>query len=140
MRFSSGRPRIAFRQTQGFENAAVEAAKDLAHQFDGAVGDEVSAVYRFATDPRVEEAGTINVPDVVGLRGRANQRRAMGETAPPKASGAEVFQASGGAENGVAPTVERREAIGEINHRGAVVIVRSPGIEKIIVDIGGSLK
>ena len=64
----------------------------------------------------------------------------MGETAPPKASGAEVFQASGGAENGVATTVERREAIVEINHRGAVVIVRSPGIEKIIVDIGGSLK
>ena len=70
------------------------------------------AFHQFATDPRVEEAGTINVPDVVGLRGRANQRRAMGETAPPKASGAEVFQASGGAENGVAPTVERREAIG----------------------------
>jgi len=63
LRFSSGRPGIAFRQTQGFENATVEAAKDLAHQFDGAVGNEVGAVDRFATDPRVEAARTINVPD-----------------------------------------------------------------------------
>ena len=61
-----------------FQNPAVNAAQYLAHEFDGGLGIEIGAMNRFSGYVSWKEVGAINVPDVVGLWLRGDERRASG--------------------------------------------------------------
>lgn len=81
----SDKPSIALGNAELIEDAAVEAAEDLAHEGDGGVGDEVGAVDVHASDAGWEEAGAVDVPDVVGGGRRIDERWAVREAAAAEA-------------------------------------------------------
>src|SRR5437899_1334878 len=87
------RPCVAFGDAELIQHAAVDAAEDLPHKFDSAVGNEIGAVDVDAADLWREEAGAVNVPCVIGLGRGSDERRTMGKAGAAKAARAEVLEA-----------------------------------------------
>lgn len=123
------------REARSGENTAINAAENLAHEFDDGVVLEVRAVNAHSADVCREEAGAIDIPNVIGLRLGVDGRRSGGEAAAAEAAGAEVFQPCGGAQHGIASAEKSGDAIAKIHDCGAIVVIGRTGIEEVIIHI-----
>ena len=117
-----------------FQHAAVEAAQNVPHQIDGAVGQEIGAVN--ISDVRFEETRAIHVPGIICWRRRICQGRTTRKTAATKTPHPEMLQACRRAEDSIASAIECRDPVGEISHSIAIVVVRCSFVEQIAVHVG----
>src|SRR2546428_8990369 len=115
------------REKRSGDYITIDAAEDLTHKLDSAVGNEVGAMNARPANACREEAGAIDVPDVVGGRQLSYQGRTIGQAAATEAAGAEVFQTGGSAEDGIASAIKSSGAIGEVGDGGTVIIIGRAG-------------
>src|SRR4029077_15512885 len=110
-------------------HAAVEAAQDGSHKIERAIIPEIGSVNGCAIHFRREKTGASDIPHVVRGRGRVRQRRSSRKPGAAQASHAKMFQSGRRTKDRVASAVKRRDAIGEISHSAAIVVIWCASIE-----------